>query len=121
LKIAAGMLNFREYGDLAEYFGPRCNFYLRNSIAWIPMRFRFLKGAFESGLTDAMLAQYAGNPAAFLDNRGNAKLGDVSRELWRQFTEGMREGCTDSVRSDNDCSDEADMPDDTSEDPNVPF
>ena len=125
LKIAAGMLNFQEYGDFADYFGPRWNFYLRNSIAWIPMPFRFLKGAFESGLAGSMLAQYAGNPAAYLDDRGKAKLGDVSRELWRRFTEGMGEGSgADYAHSDNDCGDSADAPDDLpdeTEDPNVPF
>ena len=126
LKIAAGMLNFREYGDFAEYFGPRWNFYLKDSIRWIPMPFRFLKGAFESGLAGAMLANYAGNPAAFLDDRGKAKLGDVSRELWRKFTEEMGEGSgIDCERSDNDWGDDADAQDDlqdcTFADPNEPF
>ena len=44
LKIAAGMLNFQEFGDFAEYFGSKWNFLLKNDIAWIPIPFRFSKG-----------------------------------------------------------------------------
>ena len=40
---------------------------------------------------DAAWEYYAGNPAAFLDDRGKAKLGDVSRVLWRRFTETTEE------------------------------
>ena len=49
LKIVAGMLNFQDYGDFAEYFWPRWHFYIKNDIAWVPMPFKFMKGAFESG------------------------------------------------------------------------
>lgn len=61
-----------------------------------------------------------------MDERGKAKLGDVSRALWLRFTEGMGEGSgAHYARSDNDCGDEADTPDDlqddTLTDPNEPF
>ena len=91
LNIAARRLDFRKYGDFAEYFGPRWNFYLKDSIRWIPLSFRFLKGAFESGLAGVLLANYAGNPAAFLDDRGKATLGDVPQELWWRLTEATEE------------------------------
>jgi hypothetical protein len=125
LKIAAGMLNFREYGDFADYFGPRWNYYIKHSLAWIPMPFRFLKGAFESGIAGQLLAHYAANPAAFLDDRGKEKLGYVSRALWRRFNETLGESYgVAGQRSDNDCGDDSDAADDLpdkAEDSNVPF
>jgi hypothetical protein len=120
LKMAAGMLNFRDYGDFAEYFGPRWHYYLKDAIAWIPLPFRFLKGAFESGIAGRLLELYAQNPEAFLDERGRAKLGDVSRELWRKLRRAMEESPGIPFgRSDNDYGDTAD--DDLPDDPNVPF
>jgi len=50
-----------------------------------------LKGAFESGVAGAMLGELCRQPAAFLDDRGKAKLVDVSRELWRRLTETTEE------------------------------
>jgi hypothetical protein len=87
LRIAAGMLNFQEYEDFAEYFGPRWNYYLRNAIAWIPIPFRFQKGAFESGQATKMLMEYAQHPKCYLDERGKHKIDDVGRELWRRLEE----------------------------------
>jgi hypothetical protein len=126
LKIAAGLLNFREYGDFAEYFGPRWNYYLKDAIAWIPMPFRFLKGAFETGIAGKLLALYAANPEAFLDDREREKLGDVSRALWRRFNETLGESSgSNCERSDNDCGDcrdsAADLPEDELTDSNEPF
>ena len=37
LKMAAAMLNFRDYGLFADCFGPRWNYYLRDIIASIPI------------------------------------------------------------------------------------
>ena len=122
LKIAAGLLHFREYGDFADYFGPRWNYYLKDSIAWIPMPFRFLKGAFESGVAGKLLRLYAADPEAFLDDREKARLADVSRELWRRFDESLGESpAPHCERSDNDCGDDADRMDDLLADPNMPF
>jgi len=125
LKIAAGMLNFCDYGDFADYFGPRWNYYIKDSLAWIPMPFRFLKGAFESGLATQLLGHYALNPAAYLDDRGKEKLGDVSRALWRRFDETLGESCgVAGQRSDNDCGDDCDTADDLPDeagDSNEPF
>lgn len=87
LKLAARMLNFQEYEDFAEYFGPRWNFYLKNAVAWIPMPFRFAKGDFEKGYAGKLLAEYARNPEMYLDKRGIKKMADVSRELWRRLEE----------------------------------
>lgn len=125
LKIAARMLNFREYGDFAEYLGPRWNYYIKDSLAWIPMPFRFLKGAFESGIAGKLLARYAANPEAFLDDREREKLGDVSRALWRRFDETLGESSMpDSGRSDNDCGNDDDAAYDLPDSPdesNEPF
>jgi hypothetical protein len=49
LKLAASMLHFQEYGDFADYFGPRWNYYLRDIIASIPMPLVFGKGEFKRG------------------------------------------------------------------------
>jgi hypothetical protein len=95
LKMAAGMLNFKEYEDFAEYFGPRWNFYLKNAMAWIPIPFRFQKDAFKSGFAGIVLADYAESPEKYLDERGKAKLGDVSRELWRRLNESVNEDATE--------------------------
>jgi hypothetical protein len=91
LKIAARMLNFQDYGDFAEYFGPRWHFYLKNDLAWIPMPFKFQKGAFESGLAGQVLPDYGERPEIYLDERGKTKLGDVSRGLWRRLEEVLEE------------------------------
>jgi hypothetical protein len=91
LKMAARMLNFEKYEDFADYFGPRWNYLLKNAIAWIPVPFRFLKGAFESGFAYTVLAGYADKPELYLDERGKAKLGDVTRELWRRLNETISE------------------------------
>jgi hypothetical protein len=91
LKIVARMLNFHDYGDFAEYFGPRWHFYLKNAIAWVPMPFKFLKGAFESGFAGELLADYGERPEIYLDERGKARLADVSRELWRRLEEILEE------------------------------
>jgi hypothetical protein len=44
------MLHFNEYGDFADYFGPRWRYYLGDIIASIPVPWKFAKGDFESGL-----------------------------------------------------------------------
>jgi hypothetical protein len=113
LKMAAAMLNFREYGDFADYFGPRWNYYIKDALAWIPIPFRFGKGEFEAGLAGKMLAVYAENPERFLDDREKSKLADVSRSLWRRFNETLGESpAPDAGRSDNDCEDDSDLTDD---------
>ena len=39
LKIVARMLNFQNYGDFAEYFGPRWHFYLKNDTGQTHLNF----------------------------------------------------------------------------------
>ena len=95
LKMAAGMLGFTEYGDFAEYFGPRWNYLLKNAIAWIPVPFHFQKGDFASGFAGVVLSAYARHPELCLDERGKAKLADVSRELWRRLQEVLAEDDTE--------------------------
>ena len=41
LKIAARILDFTEYGDFADYFEPRWNYWLKDIIAEIPIPFQF--------------------------------------------------------------------------------
>jgi hypothetical protein len=102
LKIAAQMLNFQDYGDFAEYFGLRWNYYLRNAISWIPVPFKFTKGAFESGFAAEVLAGYSEHPEIYLDERGKAKLGDVSREIWRRLEEILEESAELRLRRTTD-------------------
>jgi hypothetical protein len=93
------------------------------------MPFRFLKGAFESGLAGHLLAHYVQNPVAFLDDHGKAKLGDVSRELWRRLTEATEESSGAIERQASRPSDNAgdgpatsdDLQDDILRNPNEPF
>jgi hypothetical protein len=91
LRIAAGMLDFEEYGDFADYFGRRWNFLLKDIIASIPVPCRFEKGAFESGFAQAVLAEYARRPELFLGEEGYKKLADASRSLWRRFEKALEE------------------------------
>jgi hypothetical protein len=91
LKIVADMVGFQDYGDFADYFGPRWHFRLKNIIRWVPMPFRFLKGDFESGLALRTLRAYAQAPKLCLDEREQAKIGDVSREMWRRLEETFDE------------------------------
>jgi hypothetical protein len=95
LKIAAQMLGFTEYGDFADYFGPRWNYLLKNDIAWVPVPFHFLKGDFESGVASVVLAEYAEQPEKYLDARGKKKMGDVSWNLWRLLREVLDEDDTE--------------------------
>ena len=50
LKIAARIMGFREYGDFADFYGPQWNYRLKSDIAWIPLPFRFLKGALRAAM-----------------------------------------------------------------------
>ena len=50
LKMAARMLNFTDYGDYADYFGPRWHYCIGDIIAGIPIPFKFGKGDFEKGI-----------------------------------------------------------------------
>ena len=91
LGILARMLNFQDFDDFAEYFGPRWPFRLKNVIAWIPMPFRFRKGDFQSGMAARVLKAYAQSPKSFVDERDRAKIDDVSGELWRRLEESLGE------------------------------
>ena len=55
------------------------------------MPFKFMKGAFESGYAGSVLANYAEHPENYLDERGKAKLGDVTRKLWQLLEEILEE------------------------------
>ena len=48
LKLAASMLDFREYGDFADYFGSRWHYYLGAIIATIPVPFVFVKASLKA-------------------------------------------------------------------------
>jgi hypothetical protein len=91
LKIAARMLNLQDFGDFAEYFGPRWNYYLKGAINWIPMPFYFQKGEFASGHATRVLMAYAKQPKAHLDERDKTKIDDAARELWRRLEEVLEE------------------------------
>jgi hypothetical protein len=82
LRMAAAMLDFRDYGLFADCFGPRWNYYLRDIIASIPIPLRFGKGEFESGMAAKRLALYVADPLAFLEAESKQKVAAASRMLW---------------------------------------
>jgi len=87
LKMAAAMLDFRDYSLFADCFGPRWNYYLRDIIASIPIPLRFGKGDFESGMAAKLLALYAEDPLLFLDSESKKKMAAAQRLLWLKFEE----------------------------------
>jgi hypothetical protein len=87
LKMAARMLNFTDYGDYADYFGPRWHYYIGDIIAGIPIPFKFGKGDFEKGVAVKILNEYAENPYAYLDEAGKKQLVAVDAALLQKFTD----------------------------------
>jgi hypothetical protein len=87
LKLAASMLDFREYGDFADYFGSRWHYYLGAIIASIPVPFVFDKGQFKSGLATKVLTDYAADPFPFLDETTRKKMKAAHSDLLRKFTD----------------------------------
>jgi hypothetical protein len=81
LKTAAYMLNFTEYGDFADYFGPRWNYYLGDIIAGIPIPFEFRKDDFARGFAVKILADYADNPFSYLDEQQRKQMAAVNSAL----------------------------------------
>jgi hypothetical protein len=84
LKMAADMLHFREYGDFADFLGPRWNYYLGDLIAAIPVPMVFAKGNFECGVAAKILNDFAENPIPYLDEKTQKKLRDVNSDLSRK-------------------------------------
>ena len=87
LKMAARMLNFTDYGDYADYFGPRWHYFIGEIIAGIPIPFKFGKGDFENGVAVKILNEYAENPYPYLDEKGKKQLDAVDAELLAKFTD----------------------------------
>ncbi len=87
LKLAASMLHFQEYGDFADYFGPRWHYYIGNVIAAIPVPFKFDKGQFESGVATKVLMEFAADPFPYLDEAMKRQMTAVNSDLLRKFTE----------------------------------
>ena len=87
LKMAAAMLNFKDYGYFADFFGPRWFYYLGDIISSIPIPLVFAKGNFESGVAAKLLAAYADDPLPYLDSETKKRLLAAHRMLWRKFEE----------------------------------
>jgi hypothetical protein len=87
LKMAADMLHFREYGDFADYFGPRWHYYIGDIIARIPVPWKFAKGDFESGLAAKVLGTFTADPVPFLSQEDKAKMTVTNAGLLRKFTD----------------------------------
>jgi hypothetical protein len=87
LKLAASMLHFEEYGDFADYLGPRWYFYLGDIIASIPVPLKFAKGDFESGLEAKVLRGFAEDPFAILSKEERALMTAAHSALLRKFTD----------------------------------
>ena len=87
LKMAAGMLHFREYGDFADYFGSRWHYYLGDMIASIPIPFVFAPDYFQTGIAAKVLSLFAEEPLPYLDEDMKKKLATVQSDLLRKFTD----------------------------------
>ena len=87
LKMAAEILHFQNYGDFADYFGPRWNYYIGDIIAAVPIPMKFKNGDFERGIAAKILNDYAENPLPYLDEESKKALAAVHRALLRKFTE----------------------------------
>jgi len=87
LKMAAYMLNFEDYGDFADYFGPRWHSYLGDIIAGIPVPFKFKKGDFENGVAIKILRDYSENPFPHLDADTKRQLAAVNSALLQKFSD----------------------------------
>jgi len=87
LKPAASMLHFEEYGDFADYFGPRWHYYLGDIIASIPVPWKFAKGDFESGLVVKALRGFAEDPFPVLSKEEKVKMTAAHTALSRKFDE----------------------------------
>jgi hypothetical protein len=87
LKLAASMLHFEEYGDLADYFGPRWHYYLGEIIASIPVPWKFAKRDFESGLAAKVLRGFVEDPFPVLSKEEKARMTAAHAALSRKFDE----------------------------------
>jgi hypothetical protein len=87
LNLAASMLHFEEYGDFADYFGPRWHYYLGEIIASIPVPWKFAKGDFESGLAAKVLRGFAEDPFPVLSKEEKARMTAAHSALLRKFTD----------------------------------
>jgi hypothetical protein len=103
---------------------------LRSDIAWIPLPFRFLKGAFESGYAVAVLTDFAERPEMYLDEAGRKRLDDVARGLWRKLDKSFEDDAERGSKygslplGDNFGDEPAaveDFQDELFNDPNLPF
>jgi len=81
------MLHFEEYGDFADYFGPRWHYYLGDIIASIPVPWKFAKGDFESGLAAKVLRGFAADPFPVLSKEEKAQMTAAGSALLRKFTD----------------------------------
>ena len=130
LKIAAGMLRLTDYGDFADYYGPQWNYKLKNTLAWIPMPFRFTKEDYQIGKAAKDLAAYAENPKLYLDDKGKARIDQVAAELWRMLREVLEESTEARLKYQAACLSDnfgdrpltaADLQDDLFDSPDNPF
>ena len=87
LKLAASMLHFREYGEFADYFGPRWHYYLGSIIATIPVPFKFGKNDLKIGLAAKVLQTFSDDPYPWLSKEEKAKMTAADAGLSRKFNE----------------------------------
>ncbi len=85
------MLHCRDYGDFADYFGPRWHHYIGQIIAAIPVPLMFGKGEFESGVATKVLMDFAQDPFPYLDPEVRAKMTAAHSALLRNLTESAFE------------------------------
>jgi len=114
------MLHFENYGDFADYFGPRWHYYLRDIIATIPVPLVFSKGQFERGVAAKLLNDFAEDPFPYLDEKIKKKMTTAHSDLLRKFTE-LAFDVGAEVRWQETQAAEADLQNDLVETPNEPF
>jgi hypothetical protein len=81
------MLHLDDYGDFADYFGPRWHFYLGNIIASIPVPFVFAADYFQTGIAAKVLRLFAEDPLPYLDETMKRRITAVQSGLLRKFTD----------------------------------
>jgi hypothetical protein len=90
LKLAASMLHFQEYGDFADYLGPRWHFYMGDIIASIPVPWKFAESVFQKCKGFCFLAK---GPMARHNEGASPKWGcdrgaTMPEGVWRENPSG---------------------------------
>lgn len=88
LAIATAILGFTEYGDFAEYLGPRWHYYLGAAIDAIPVTLKMTRVDFLRGPAGKLLMnEYVKDPEQWMDEQEKGQFRAACCELGRKFLE----------------------------------